>query len=227
MEQPPPTQGTDSQGDLRGKHTPLCPKAKWISARSALGASLGGSLSSATHPGLGPTWPVSHPEERGAPASCAAQTQAELITCSAAFHATVDADCSLCLTHRAGGCRHLLARRGAVRAGLPPLLPGPGAQDLGEARGEDHTPRDLRHLSGSARGSRTVDTCCLFSGERGGEINVESYGVSVSQNKTVENKTETKAPRLCSPAPAGLDPAGVLGTVRSESPGPPRREPQR
>lgn len=226
MEQPPPTQGTDSQGDLRGKHTPLCPKAKWISARSALGASLGGSLSSATHPGLGPAWPVSHPEEMGAPPSCAAQTQAELITCSAAFHATVDADCSLCLTHRAGGCRHLPARRGAVRAGLPPLPPGPGAQDLGEGRGEDHTPRDLRHLSGSARGSRTVDTCCLFSGERGGEINVESYGVSVSQNKTVENKTETKAPRLCSPAPAGLDPAGVLGTVRSESPGPPRREPQ-
>lgn len=57
MEQPPPTQGTDSQGDLRGKHTPLCPKAKRISARRALGASLGGSPSSATHPGLGPAWP--------------------------------------------------------------------------------------------------------------------------------------------------------------------------
>lgn len=194
MEQPPPTQGTDSQGDLRGKHTPLCPKAKRISAQSALGASLGGSPSSATHPGLGPAWPVSHPEEMGAPPSCAAQTQAELITCSAAFHATVDADCSLCLTHRAGGCRHLPARRGAVRAGLPPLLPGPGAQDLGEARGEDHTPRDLRHLSGSARGSRTVDTCCLFSGERGGEINVESYGVSDLKTKPRKTKQKPKHP---------------------------------
>lgn len=176
-------------GPQREAH-PTLPQSKADLGTKRPGASLGGSPSSATHRGLGPAWPVSHPEEMGAPPSCAAQTQAELITCSAAFHATVDADCSLCLTHRAGGCRHLPARRGAVRAGLPPLPPGPEAQDLGEGRGEDHTPRDLRHPSGS----RTVDTCCLFSGERGGEINVESYGVSDLKTKPRKTKQKPKHP---------------------------------
>lgn len=169
-------------GHRRGNRTPLCPKAQWTSAPSTLGASLGGPPPPINSSQAGPRLARFSPGGDGSPCYPPVQPKSGLNSshiCSISYHGCYQLlACVSPIGLAAAGISQLSGEQSGpcqVTKGWSAAPAGrPWGQDLREDRGEDHTPRNLHYPSGSTRGSQTTDTHCLFSGERGGEINVES-----------------------------------------------------